>query len=128
MQHLTHLTLSVALALIAISEPAAAQLVPVEWDAAGQFSKELPVAVGKFVEVCEKLPQGAKIAWSFDAAAPLDFNIHYHEGKKVRFPAKKDQVTQHAGTLVTEAEQDYCWMWTNKTSAEAKLHFKLTKS
>ena len=34
------------------------------------------------------------MAWSFEAPAPLDFNIHYHEGKKVRFPAEKSQVTK----------------------------------
>ncbi|NUO71085.1 MAG: hypothetical protein HOQ10_00010 [Frateuria sp.] len=123
-----NLTLAVALALIALSEPAVAQLVPVEWDAAGQFSKEVPVAGGKFVEVCEKLPKRAKIAWSFDAVAPLDFNIHYHEGKKVRFPARKNQVAQDAGTLVTKVEQDYCWMWTNKNSADATLRLKLARS
>jgi hypothetical protein len=121
------LTLAAAVALIALSEPAAAQLVPVEWDAAGQFSKEVPIAAGKFVEVCERFPQRARVAWSFDAAAPLDFNIHYHEGDKVRFPARKNQVAKDAGTMVAKIEQDYCWMWTNKASAETTLRFTLAK-
>lgn len=115
------------LALATLSEPVAAQLVPVEWDAQGQFSKEVAVAPGKFVEVCEKLPKGSRVAWSFDSAAPMDFNIHYHEGKKVKFPAKKAQVAKDAGTLVTRLEQDYCWMWVNKTAAEALLRLALAK-
>lgn len=120
-------TLGLALALFALSEQAAAQLVPVEWDATGKFSKELPIQPGKFVEVCEKLPKGAKVAWSFDAAARVDFNIHYHEGRKVRFPVKKDQIAKGAGTLVAKVDHDYCWMWKNKATGEATLRFKLAK-
>ena len=119
--------IALAVALAALSEPAAAELVPVEWDSAGQFSKDLPVAPGKFVEVCEKLPKAAKVDWSFSAAAPLDFNIHFHEGKKVRFPARKDQVAKDAGTLVTKVSQDYCWMWTNKAAVDVALSIKLAK-
>ena len=125
---MNRLALTLAAAALAISESATAQIVPVEWDATGHFSKELPVQAGKFVEVCEKLPKGAKVAWSFDSAVPLDFNIHYHEGKEVHFPAKKSHVSKEAGTLTAPLEQDYCWMWSNKGSAEASLRFKLAKS
>lgn len=113
--------------LLAAAQPTLAQLVPAEWDAAGHFNKQLPVQPGKFVEVCDKLPKGATVAWSFEAGTPLDFNIHFHEGKKVLFPARKNQVTKEAGTLVTKLEQDYCWMWTNKSTGEATLRFTLTK-
>lgn len=112
-------------ALAALSAPAAAELVPIEWNAEGRFSKDVPVPPGKFVEACEKLAKGARIAWSFEAAAPVDFNIHYHEGKKVRFPARRNQVAKDAGTLVARRGQDYCWMWTNKTAAEVPLRFTL---
>jgi hypothetical protein len=120
-------TLTVAAAVLALCDSAAAQMVPVEWDAAGQFSKELAVPPGKFVEACEKLHKGIKVTWSFEAAAPLDFNVHYHEGKQVRFPAKKNQVAKDEGTLTTQLEQDYCWMWTNKGAADATLRLRLSK-
>lgn len=119
--------LAMTLVLACLCEPVAAQLVPVEWDAQGRFSKDLPVAPGKFVEACEKLPKGARVGWSFDSAAPLDFNVHYHEGKKVKFPARKASVAKHSGALVTRLEQDYCWMWTNKSAAEVGLRFTLTR-
>ena len=45
-------------------------------------------------------PREPRLTWSFDAAAPMDFNIHYHEGKEVRFPAKKSKVVKDAGTLL----------------------------
>jgi hypothetical protein len=121
------LSLIVAATVLALCESTTAQVVPVQWDAAGQFSKELPIAPGKFVEACEKLPQGARVAWSFEATSPVDFNIHYHEGKQVRFPARKSQVIKDEGTLTTGLEQDYCWMWTNKNATEARLSLKLDK-
>lgn len=111
----------------ALCDAAPAQMVAVEWDAARQFSKDVLIAPGKFVEACEKLSDGAKVAWSFKAATPLDFNIHYHEGKEVRFPAKKSQISHDAGTLKVKLAQDYCWMWTNKSAAEATLSIKLSK-
>lgn len=116
-----------AAVLLSLSSAAMAELVPVRWDADGQFSKEMPLQPGKFVEVCEKLPEGAKVNWSFDAAGPVDFNIHYHEGKEVRFPAKKAQVAQDEGTLTASLKQDYCWMWSNKGIAPVALRFKLIK-
>lgn len=116
-----------AAVLLALSLAANAELVPVQWDAAGQFSKELPIPPGKFVEVCEKLVEGAKVDWSFEAAGPVDFNVHYHEGKEVRFPAKKAQVSQDQGTLEATLKQTYCWMWSNKGTTPLKLQFKLAK-
>jgi hypothetical protein len=122
------LTLIALATLLSLCESAIAQIVPVEWDASGQFNKDLAIAPGKIVEVCEKLPSGARVAWSFEAAVSLDFNIHYHEGKEVHFPAKKSQVLKDAGTLVAALEQDYCWMWANKGAAEATLLIKLSKN
>ena len=40
----------------------------------------------------------------------MDFNVHYHEGKDVRFPAKRAQVSKADGTLDVSVDQDYCWM------------------
>jgi hypothetical protein len=121
------LPLIVTATVFALCDSVAAQVVPVQWDAAGQFSKELPIAPGKFVEACEKLPKGARVAWSFEATSPIDFNIHYHEGKQVRFPAQNSQVAKDEGTLTTGLDQDYCLMWTNKNATEARLSFKLDK-
>ena len=65
--------------------------------------------------------------WSFQAAAPLNFNIHYHEGKKVEYPAKQDGVSQLQGTLPVSLDQDYCWMWTNKSGQAVDLNLLLTR-
>lgn len=105
----------------------AADLVPLKWDADGRFAKELTVPAGAFVEVCGKLAVNTQVNWQFDATAPLNFNVHYHEGKKVHFPAKRDQVKKAADVLLVNLDQDYCWMWTNKTQGAATLKLGLRK-
>jgi hypothetical protein len=116
-----------AAALLVLAQLSAAEMVPVQWDAAGRFGRELPVPPGKFVEVCEKLPEGDSVGWSFEAGGPLDFNIHFHEGKEVRFPARKAQVARGEGRLTAARKQDYCWMWTNKGAVPLTLRFQLVK-
>lgn len=123
----THRVVAALLAVVGLSDAALAELVPVKWDADGQFAREFSVAPGKFVEACEKLPFGAKIAWRFDSQSPLNFNVHYHEGKEVRFPAKQDQVAASEGVLDVKLEQDYCWMWTNKGAAATSLKVTLKR-
>jgi len=116
-----------SLALAAACDLAHAQLVPVTWDASGQFAHKTSIAAGKFIEVCEKLPQGSRVTWSFRSSAPLDFNIHYHEGKEVKFPAKQDASSGAKGRLDASVEQDYCWMWTNKLKQATTLDLTLKR-
>ncbi len=122
------LACTLAAVFIVLCEPACAEMVPVAWDAAGKFSASVQVRPGQFVEACDQLPRGAQVSWSFDATATLDFNIHYHEGKAVRYPARKNQVRSDAGTLGAELAQDYCWMWTNTGAAATTLRFDLAKT
>jgi hypothetical protein len=116
-----------AIALALWSTSTGAEMVPVEWDAAGRFDKVVAVAPGKFVEACEKLPRGAEVAWQFEAGAAVDFNIHYHVGQQVVFPTRLNQQTRHEGRLQAELDQDYCWMWTNKGTATTSLRFQLLR-
>lgn len=117
----------VSLALVLVCDLVHAQLVPVNWDASGQFAHKTSIAPGKFIEVCEKLPHSSKVAWSFRSAAPLNFNIHYHEGKEVKFPAKRDGSSSAEGVFDVTVEQDYCWMWTNKGTSPATLDLTLKR-
>lgn len=121
------LTRMMAVALLPLCESAAAQIVPIQWDATGQFSMQTAIAPGKFVEACAKLRKGGTVTWSFEAAHAIDFNIHFHEGKDVHYPAEKTQVQRESGILRATLEQDYCWMWSNKGTAEALLSLKLAK-
>jgi hypothetical protein len=102
-----------------------ADVIDIEWNGSGRFDQSLSVAPGKFAEVCGKLAKGRVVEWSFKAESPLNFNIHFHAGKKVEFPAKVDGLSNAAGTLAVSAEQDYCWMWTNKADKPSALTLSL---
>ena len=116
-----------ASALALPASASAADLVPIEWNAAGAFERSLTLAPAKFVEVCGRLAAGARIEWRFEASQPSDFNIHYPEGQAVRYPAKEEARMKSAGTLEAAREQDYCWMWSNRSARSLGLRVQLQR-
>ena len=106
---------------------AEATIVDIVWTATGHFTNESEVPPGKFLEVCGVLPAEQKILWSFDANEPTDFNIHYHHGKNIVSPTEKLQVNHATETLQTKLEQDYCWMWSNKTARKVTIKLNLQR-
>jgi hypothetical protein len=69
----------------------------------------------QIAEECVKLAAGQSIGYSFDASAPVDFNIHFHRGNDVVYPVKTDQVQRRDDRFTAIIAQDYCLMWTNAT-------------
>ncbi|HEY0858739.1 MAG TPA: hypothetical protein VGE16_16870 [Albitalea sp.] len=114
-------------AAAALPFSAQAEMVPIAWDSAGRFVHEARVPPGKFVELCEKLPAGSSVQWSFEAGGPLNFNVHYHEGKQVQYPTRLDNAANGQGALKAAIDQDYCWMWSNKAAAEVLLKLRLER-
>jgi hypothetical protein len=115
--------LAIFASVLLISAPATvrAELVNMAWADSGTFTYQTRIAAGKFVEVCGPLPAGLNVAWQFQTSVPVDFNIHYHQGKEVLFPAKMASVDKASDTLRVEVKQEYCWMWSNKTAATVEL-------
>jgi hypothetical protein len=107
---------------------ARAEVIELQWQDAGRFERSLTIAPGKFAEICGPLEAGQAVQWSFEADRALNFNVHHHVDKEVRFPAKKDNVKSLQGNLSVDSRQDYCWMWTNKTTAPTKLSVTLTRT
>ena len=120
-------SLMAAFAALAVASTVRADIIDIAWDASGRFERTVTVAPGKFAELCGKLPAGLKVRWDFEANAPLDFNVHYHVGKDVVFPSKMAATRKAKDVLDTQIEQDYCWMWSNKTSAAASLKVELQR-
>lgn len=118
---------SAAMALAVMCTATKAEVVDITWDAQQQFGRRLEVAPARFVELCGQLTGPATVAWQFEASEVLNFNVHYHEGKDVRFPARQDGVSTLQGELKVERDQDYCWMWTNKSRRAATLSVTLKK-
>ena len=107
---------------------ARADVVDIQWSGDGRFTHRGAIAAGTFVEVCGKLPAGLAVRWDFEASTPVDFNVHYHEGKDVVFPAELSAVASAKGTLNTKIEQDYCWMWSNKTEASVSVFVQMSRT
>jgi hypothetical protein len=120
--------ISVALSLaILCSTAARADIIDIAWNEQGRFERRVSVAPGKFAEVCGKLARADSVAWRFEASGPLNFNIHYHEGKDVRYPERRDALAGASGRLRVVLDQDYCWMWTNKSGQAVDLNLLLTR-
>lgn len=118
-----------ALCVATLSQPAAAagQLIDIAWDAGNRFQHRAVIEPGRFLEVCGKLEAGQAVRWSFEAGAPMDFNIHYHVGKDVVYPAQLRQVAQAQDRLAVATAQDFCWMWTNKAPNATPLTLQLQR-
>ena len=102
-----------------------AEVISFKLEANPSFKTQVNIQPGKFSEVCGKLKKGNLIRWQFDSSAPLEFNIHYHEGKNVIFPYKMSAIKSGEEELLISLDQDYCWMWTNKSKEEVKLEMSL---
>ena len=120
-------SLVMAMLLLATASSARAQLVDIQWSGDGRFTHRGTVAAGKFVEVCGKLPAGLSVRWDFAASTPMAFNVHYHQGKDVVYPAELSAATSAKDVLVTKIEQDYCWMWENASASAATLSVNLAR-
>ena len=112
-------------ALVFCSTTCKAEVISFKLEANPSFKTQANIQPGKFSEVCGKLKKGNLIRWQFDSSAPLDFNIHYHEGKEVIFPYKMNAIKSAKEELLISLDQDYCWMWTNKSSEAVKLEMNL---
>ena len=68
----------------------------------------------------------------FDVASPGEIDLCLAvgaTGDQISYgnTAKKDQVAQDSGTLAPALDQDYCWMWSNKTPAPVLLKLTLKR-
>jgi len=102
-------------------------VLEIQWDSKGRFEKAVSVPPGKFAELCGKLAKGDKVGWSFKSEGPVNFNIHHHEGENVAYSTKQTAVNSGEGTLDANSAQEYCWMWSNKGSAEISMTLGLRR-
>ena len=90
------------LAFLAAAWPCAAAETPIR----------LKVAAGKVGEVCMPLRAGDTLAWTFEASAPADFNLHHHVDKQVLMPVQRKAVAADRAQHTADRANDWCLMWT----------------
>lgn len=106
---------------------ARAELIDIKWNE-GTFSHKASVAPIKFLEVCGKLKKDERIGWRFTGSGPSDFNIHYHVGEKVVYAEARKDIANADSALAVPVDQDYCWMWTNKSAQAIDVEVTLTRT
>lgn len=62
-------------------------------------------------EECVRMEPGDWLVYRFTAQRPVDFNIHYREGKTMIMPVSHDDTTAEDGAFRPLAAQDYCLVW-----------------
>jgi hypothetical protein len=62
-------------------------------------------------EECAHLTAGERLDYRYQSSAPLDFNIHYHEGNAVLAPVVREHSTGDSGWFEARVAQDYCLAW-----------------
>ena len=105
----------------------AAEIVEIQWTSAGHFERTVAVPAGGFAEVCGNLAKGTRIRWEFVADVAMAFNIHYHIGQEIIYPERREDKAKLTGELVAPVDQDYCWMWSNKSKSDAQATLALQR-
>ena len=116
---------AIAVATTSVST-ARAELIDIKWNE-GTFSHKASVAPKKFLEVCGKLFKGGNIAWRYAGTGESDFNIHYHVGNDVIYAEARKGIASAEGNLTIPVDQDYCWMWTNKSAQPIEVEVQLKR-
>ena len=88
-----------------------------------QASKPITIKPGKVHEKCLSLTPPQKLAYSFESAAKLDFNLNYRKGDLVYYPVKLDRTNGESGLYEAKARENYCLVWENKSGADVALTY-----
>jgi len=84
------------------------------------FTVNMHGAVNAMSERCDVFEYGGAVSFSFSSPYPLDFNVHHHGELTTSFPVKLSDQTTYQGVFIAEPNEEYCFMWQNKTSKDAK--------
>ena len=93
---------------------------------AGNADVKVTLEPKKAHEECATLKAGESRKYQWKADVAVDFNIHYHRGKDVFYPVKREMARGHNGTFKAKSAEDYCWMWTAR-DVPATIEGKITK-
>jgi hypothetical protein len=76
-------------------------------------------------EVCFEMAALDKIQYDFEAARPVEFDIHYHEGFTIHFIVKLSRITVDADKFVAEVGRSYCLRWANESLMRTSLTYQI---
>jgi hypothetical protein len=91
-------------------------------------SGTVSLAPFEFQELCLELAPRDKIRYDFQSDQPIEFNIHYHDGLRIRFPVKLTGITGHGDNFAADSDQIYCLMWFNRSLSRTALTYRVIGS
>lgn len=97
--------------------------VPHNLSETGEESIAINLPANNAYEKCVQLQAQQPLDYSFEAQAPLTFNLHYHVGKKDFYPIQQT-ATELKGTFQAEEDQIYCLMWGNSNDQQVRLQYE----
>lgn len=90
-------------------------------NASDRIEKSIPA--GQVHEECMELGTKKKLTYSFNSPKPMNFNIHYHVGKDVFYPIKRNKVSSLENEFRPISKQEYCLMWSNLEKVSVRLSY-----
>ena len=60
---------------------------------------------------CLQLGPGDRLDYHFASTAPVDFNIHYREGKALIMPVVREKTREAAGVYPAPFNGEFCLQW-----------------
>jgi hypothetical protein len=106
---------ALAAALLLVASP----ILAAEDGKPGPFTHVLKP--GDFAEDCVSLKTGQSREFAWTSDAPVDFNVHWHEGDKVHYPVRMDRQWKARARFTADRDQGYCWMWSAPKSKGATV-------
>jgi hypothetical protein len=117
----TALPLGAALAACIVLAACATKPPAAQWP---KTVRGASIAAYAIHEDCLQLRAGERLDYEFTTNNPVDFNIHYHEGRTVLMPIVHDKSEHASGVYVPAIPQDYCLMW-EAGAAGALLDYRI---
>ena len=62
-------------------------------------------------EECVALERGERVGFYFVSAAPVAFNVHYHDANAVIMPIVRENATGEADEFTADRKEIYCLTW-----------------
>ncbi|MDW7712131.1 MAG: hypothetical protein SCH98_16820 [Deferrisomatales bacterium] len=76
-------------------------------------------------ERCIELNPGNSLRYSYEASAPLRFDIHFHAGEKTQYPVYRDGALSGSGVFTARQRNEYCVYWALRDEGSADLTFEI---
>ena len=88
-------------------------------------SGTVSLAPYEFQELCIELGAREEVRYDFRSDRPVAFDIHYHDGLRIRFPVKWTGTTAQTKSFVAQVAQTYCLMWFNRNFEKTALTYRV---